>query len=373
MAAAVSEIVKDHVPSSEVIFVGAKGRLHLEELLGSGQKIHLLKISAFDRKNLAGNAMLPWKIGLSLFQSFQLLMKYQPTLVIGLGGYPSAPLIAAAALRRIPSLIIEPNYVPGLTNSLLKSGVDRICVSFLDTMRKFPKSKTVCTGTPIRKSILANSVSREAAYARLQLNPNLKTLLVVGGSLGSSSLNRMVLNSMSALSTKQDVQLLWQTGAQHFEGVQNAVGQMGISRYRALPFLEHIEEAYSVADLVISAAGAVTLAELSCLGKPAIVIPTQEVTDNHQSMNALYYAAKGACVLISPQDSGSTLAERTIYLLHCEGELKRLGERAKDVAHPQANTRISEEINCLLWNESRASAIANSRRKESESQCSTQY
>jgi len=358
MAAAVSEIVKDDAPSSEIVFVGARGRVGLSELLGSDQKTHLLRISAFDRKTIAGNALLLWKMGLSLFQSLQLLMRYQPALVIGLGGYPSGPLIVAAALRRIPSLIIEPNYVPGLTNSLLKGGVDRICVSFFDTMRQFPKKKTVCTGTPLRKCIVANSVNREEAYTRLQLNPNLRTLLIVGGSLGSRSLNRMVLNSMPILSKKHDIQVLWQTGAQHFEGVQNAVGQMGITRYRVLPFIEHIEEAYGVADLVVSAAGAVTLAELSYLGKATIVIPTQEVTENHQSKNALYYAAKGACVLISPQEPESILAERTIDLLQSEGELRRLGEKAKASAHPQANMRISEEIKGLLWNEGRASAAS---------------
>ncbi len=354
MAAAVADIIKEHWPWREIVFVGARGRVPIEDLLGPEGKIHLLRISPFERNNLAANVLLPWKMGLSMVQSFQLLKKYRPALVIGLGGYPSGPLLVTAALRRVPSLIIEPNYVPGLTNTLLKSGVDRICVSFLDTMRRFPERKTVCTGTPIRKSILSTSVRREEACARLQLSPNLKTLLIVGGSLGSDSLNRMVLKSMTPLSEEQDLQFLWQTGDQYFERIQNAVAQRGIGRCRVVPFIEHMAEAYRAADLVVSAAGAVTLAELACLGKPMIVIPSQEVTANHQFMNARYYAAKGACVMISSRDTGCVLAARTMEMLHSERELKRLAERAKAAAHPFANTRIGTEIEKLLWNRRRA-------------------
>jgi|WetSurMetagenome_2_1015567.scaffolds.fasta_scaffold19132_3 UDP-N-acetylglucosamine--N-acetylmuramyl-(pentapeptide) pyrophosphoryl-undecaprenol N-acetylglucosamine transferase len=347
MAAALAEILEERLPSSRIVYVGARGRMGIDQVITRVEAVHHLKIQPLVRGSLVRNTLLPFQMALSIRHSLQIIRHYGPDLVLGLGGYPSGPLVYAATLRRIPSLIIEPNCQPGLTNKLLAGKVNTICTSFPTTRDHFPRHKTVLTGTPIRKSIVRSSLTKKDAAQRLGLNPDRKTLLVVGGSLGSRSLNEMVLHSLTALSQNQ-VQILWQTGARYFENSRPEMSADMLSQFIVRPFLANIEEAYAVADLVVSAAGAVTLAELAQLGKPAIIVPSSEVTEDHQRANALHYLKHEACVMITPDREGVNLAETVVALLHDEEELHRLSSKVRVLARPDAAERVLEQMGALL-------------------------
>jgi UDP-N-acetylglucosamine--N-acetylmuramyl-(pentapeptide) pyrophosphoryl-undecaprenol N-acetylglucosamine transferase len=347
MAVALAEILEERLPSSRIIYVGARGRMGIGQAITRVEAVHHLNIQPLVRGSLVRNMLLPMQMALSLRHSLRIIRHYGPDVILGLGGYPSGPLVYAATLCRIPSLIIEPNCQPGLTNRLLAGKVNTICTSFPTTLDLFPRSKTVLTGTPIRKTIVRSSLSKKEAAQRFGLDPDGKILLVVGGSLGSRSLNKMVLHSLNTLSESR-IQMLWQTGARYFENSRPATSAGMLSRFIVSPFLENIEEAYAVADLVVSAAGAVTLAELAQLGKPAIVVPSSDVTEDHQRANALHYLKNEACVMIAPGREGNNLAETVVALLHKEEERNRLSTNIRALARPDAAERVLDQMGALL-------------------------
>jgi UDP-N-acetylglucosamine--N-acetylmuramyl-(pentapeptide) pyrophosphoryl-undecaprenol N-acetylglucosamine transferase len=347
MAVALAEILEERLPSSRIVYVGARGRLGIGQAIARVEAVHHLKIQPLVRGSLVRNMLLPMQMALSLRHSQRIIRHYGPDVILGLGGYPSGPLVYAATLCRIPSLIIEPNCQPGLTNKLLARKVNTICASFPTTLDQFPRHKTVLTGTPIRKSIVRSSLSKKEAAQRFGLNPDGKTLLVVGGSLGSRSLNEMLLHSLDTLA-KSHVQMLWQTGARYYQNSRPATSAGMLSQFIVRPFLENIEEAYAVADLVVSAAGAVTLSELAQLGKPAIIVPSSEVTEDHQRANALHYLKNDACVMITPGREIVSLAETVMALLNNEEERNRLGTNIRALARPDAAERVLDQMCALL-------------------------
>ena len=348
LALALIECIKEQMPQSKIVFVGVNGRVQMDKVLPTDIVKYSLTIVPVDRKNRYKNLMLPFYFGLSLIQSMKILQQHRPDVVVGLGAYPSGPFVYAAALKKIPTIIIEPNVYPGKTNTFLKNKADKICISFSDTAMHFPKEKLVLTGTPIRNSIIHPSVDRDSSYRFFGLSPNLRTCLVTGGSSDSGAVNQVILDNVS-LFTKNNIQLLWQTGEQDFAYVINTLKNKYHHHFRVLPFIEQMEQAYAIADLSVSAGGAVTLAELSVSGIPSIILPSSTVTENHHMYNARAYSQKGACIIIEPHEIAKKLPEAIINTITDEQKLKEMQKQIRKFAKPQASKLILDEImKCVL-------------------------
>ncbi|MBM4145576.1 MAG: UDP-N-acetylglucosamine--N-acetylmuramyl-(pentapeptide) pyrophosphoryl-undecaprenol N-acetylglucosamine transferase [Nitrospira sp.] len=348
LAVALIECIKEHTRQSKIVFVGVNGRVQMERVLPADILKYSLTIVPVERKNRYKNLMLPFYFGLSLIQSMKILQQHRPDVVVGLGAYPSGPFVYAAALKKIPTIIIEPNVYPGKTNTFLKNKADKICISFSETAMHFPKEKLVLTGTPIRNSIIYPSVDRDSAYRFFGLSPNLRTCLVTGGSSDSGALNRVILDNVS-LFAGNNIQLLWQTGERDFAYVSDRLKNKNLHHFRVLPFIEQMEQAYAIADLAVSAGGAVTLAELSVSGVPSIILPSSTVTENHHMYNARAYSQKGACIIIEPHDIAKKLPEAIINTITNEQNLKVMQKQIRKFAKPEASKLIFDEImKCVL-------------------------
>jgi len=343
LAVALIECIKAHTRQSKIVFVGVNGRVQMDRVLPADIVRYSLTIAPVDRIKRYKNLMLPFYFGLSLVQSMKILQQHRPDVVVGLGAYPSGPFVYAAALKKIPTIIMEPNVYPGKTNTFLKNKADKICISFSDTAVHFPKEKLVLTGTPLRNSIIPTSVDRDSSCRFFGLSPNLRTCLVTGGSSDSVTVNQVILDNIS-LFTRNNIQLLWQTGKHDFAYVINTLKNKNHHHFRVLPFIEQMEKAYAIADLAVSAGGAVTLAELSVSGIPSIILPSSSVTENHQLFNARAYSQKEACIIIEPHEIAEKLPEAIIDIISNEQKLQQMSKRIRQFAKPEASELIFKEI-----------------------------
>jgi len=346
MGVAIAEEAEARFPAAEIVLVGAAGRFPSERMRDFGYDILFLDIGPYDRGNPGKNVRLPFDFLRSLRQSLRILAQRRPHVVVGLGGYPTGPLVLAARLRHIPTLLVEPNLHPGLANRFLAAAADRICIAFKDTAGFFPRRKMVLTGTPLRQAALPSSITREEACIRFNLNPGLKTVLIVGGSLGLDSLNQALSLEVHRL-IASGLQVIWQTGDQHFKPILAGIPPEYLERCRIFPFISSIGPAYAAADLVVSAAGAITMAELALWRKPAIVVPSSRATEGHQIANARKYAAAGACILVREETSASCLSETILAAVANAEDLNRVSTGLEAFAQPEAGALVLQEIEKL--------------------------
>ena len=343
MASAIIEYLRAHAPSSTAAFAGAAGRLPMGNALPPDIRTFSLGVLPFDREHLPGNVRVALAAALGIRESFRILSAERPDAVVGLGGYPSGPFVYAAALKKIPALIMEPNIRPGLANRLLAKRVDRICTAFEETAAFFPRGKVAVTGTPVRESLSAGLPDKELSRTRLGLRPGLRTCLVIGGSLGSGKLNDTILASAADLAGR-DIQILWQTGHEQFASVKAALDPAAARACTVVPFIDDMALAYAAADLVISAAGAMTIAELAASGMPAIIIPSAGVTENHQYYNARHLAGHGACAMLQEHDIAEQLLPAIVACLASQERLRLMRGRIRELARPGAAGRIVDEL-----------------------------
>ena len=342
LAAALIEVIKEQAPGSSIVFVGANGRAPMEKAIPSDVAAYVLNMAPFDRRNAWKNSRLLFHISVSLIQSLQILETHAPDIAVGLGAFPSGPLICAAALKKIPTLIIEPNIYPGLTNRLLKNMVDKICISFSETVRYFPESKLILTGTPVRNSIISSAADKTHACKNFGLDPGRPVCLVTAGSSDPGPVNKTIISSLPAFA-RHDIQLILQTGEQQYDHVSDAIKKTGHCVV-VLPFIDHMEEAYAAADIVVSRGGAVTLAELAVRGMPAIIVPSASSTEDHHISNASRFLREGASIIIKEHEIPEKLAGTIIDTIRNHQELDRMGMRVRQLATPQASRLIFDEI-----------------------------
>ena len=346
-AIAIANEIKNKYPIAEILFVGAKGKMEMEKVPQAGYKIVGLPISGFQRKFAFSNFILPFKLIYSLIKAFFLLKKFKPDVVIGVGGYASGPILRVASFASIPTMVQEQNSFPGKTNRILSKVVNKICVAYDGLEKFFPKEKIVFTGNPIRNEMISIEGKREDAISFFGLDPTKKTILMIGGSLGARTLNESIMNAINFIHDNH-VQVLWQCGKYYYAQYKDQTNEFKISGVYLNEFIFKMDLAYACADLIISRAGAISVSELTLIGKPVILVPSPNVSDDHQTKNAMALVTKNAAIIIKDENAINSLFVKAIELLGNKDEVSRLASNCLSLGIPNAAERIVNEIENII-------------------------
>jgi UDP-N-acetylglucosamine--N-acetylmuramyl-(pentapeptide) pyrophosphoryl-undecaprenol N-acetylglucosamine transferase len=346
-ALAIAGGLKDRFPDSEILFVGALGKMEMEKVPAAGYHIVGLPVVGFPRKPGLKTLTFFVKLMESGSKARKIINDFKPDVAVGVGGFASGPVLRAAAKKGIPTLIQEQNSYAGITNKILSKRVNKICVAYENMERFFPAEKIIMTGNPVRKNILDHLSERVEAAKFFDLNPADKVVLIVGGSLGARSINHAVLNNLDEIS-RSGIQFIWQTGAIYYDQIIEKISGDKPANLQVHKFITHMEKAYAAADVIVSRAGAGTISELCLVGKPAILIPSPNVAEDHQTKNALALANKGAAILITDHQIGQELASTVTSLFADQTRMDELATNIKKLAKPDATTHIVNEIVSLL-------------------------
>ena len=342
-AISIANAIREKLPDTEFLFVGALGRMEMQRVPDAGYNIKGLPVQGFDRKNMLKNIKVVWNLMRSRRQARKILRKFAPDIAIGVGGYASGPTLDQATKLGIPTLIQEQNSYAGVTNKLLAKKADRICVAYSGMERFFPAESIVFTGNPVRQNLLDRSVSREEAVKAFGLDPAKRTILIVGGSLGAKTLNDSVLGSISLIRQQKNVQIIWQTGKYYSEKIEEQLSEMKQpDNLYANAFISDMRMAYAAADLVISRAGASSISELCMLGKPCILVPSPNVAEDHQTKNALALVDKDAAIYVKDADARRKLIANAINTVEDTERLSTLGKNILQLAKPNAASDIAD-------------------------------
>lgn len=343
-AVSIANALKARYPGVEILFVGAEGRMEMKRVPAAGYPIKALPICGFDRKHLWKNIAVLFKILKSRRMAKRIIRDFKPMAAVGVGGYASGPTLNMAAAMGIPTLIQEQNSYAGVTNKLLAKHADKICVAYEGMERFFPKEKIILTGNPVRQGLLEHTKSREEAMQVFGLDAGKKTVLLIGGSLGARTLNESVLTNLQQIADS-GVQFIWQTGAFYFKEIQERLKQSGQpENLFVTDFISGMENAYAVADLVISRAGASSISELCLLGKPVILVPSPNVAEDHQTKNALALVNKDAALYVKDAEATASLTDLAIRTVKDDGKLAELSENIRKMAFTDSADRIAEEV-----------------------------
>ncbi|WP_207428590.1 undecaprenyldiphospho-muramoylpentapeptide beta-N-acetylglucosaminyltransferase [Pedobacter sp. SYSU D00535] len=342
-AVAIANALKRIDPTIQILFVGANGRMEMEKVPAAGYEIVGLDIQGFQRKALWKNILLPVKMLKSLLKARSVIKSFKPDVAVGVGGYASGPLLYAAGWMNVPYLIQEQNSYAGITNKKLGQKAEKICVAFEGMEKFFPAERIMLTGNPLRKESVAIAGKRDEAYAAFGLDPAKKTILVTGGSLGAGTLNKSMTAGLGKL-IAADVQLIWQTGKYYYKAVVEQVGERPHPNVVVLEFLNRMDHAYAAADVIISRAGAGTIAELCVIKKPVILVPSPNVAEDHQTKNAMALAQNGAAILVADSVAERELADIALSLINKPDKIKELSENIGKLALPNADEVIAAEV-----------------------------
>ncbi len=343
-AISIANEIKLRYPTADILFVGAQDRMEMQKVPEAGYKIEGLWISGIQRRLTTKNLLFPVKLVKSLWKARDIIKRFQPDVVIGTGGFASGPLLQMANRENIPTLIQEQNSYAGITNKLLAKGANTICTAYPDMERYFPAEKIVLTGNPVRQDLLEVDKKREEALAFFGLDPEMKTVLILGGSLGARKINQLVEDNIREFE-RNELQLIWQTGKLYYEEYEKYDDNLNV---RCFAFLERMDLAYAAADIIISRAGAGTVSELCIVGKPVVFIPSPNVAEDHQTKNAMAVAENDAAVVLS--ESHLEQAFRSIFfpLMDSGDKLENMSRNIKKLAKPFATSNIVNEVEKLL-------------------------
>lgn len=346
---ALAEEFKKRDAATEVVFVGTEHGIEAKIIPREGYPIQFLRAEGFVGKSFLKKMMAAVKTAASLLDARSILRVVMPDMVIGVGGYASGALVLMASFRSVPTLIHEQNSVPGATNRILGRFVDRVCVTYQESMPAFPMEKTFLTGNPIRMKIMKGD--RTSASRLFSLDQNLFTIFIFGGSSGAGSINRTMVAALNHLTDlREKLQFLHQTGDKDFQYIREAYRKAGMKGTVA-PFIYQMAEAYAAADVVISRAGATTLAELTALGKPAILVPYPHAAGKHQEFNAMKLRDMGAAhVLFDHEINGEMLARQIRELYGDDQGRKDMQRASRGLGTPEACSKIVDIAMSLLKN-----------------------
>lgn len=348
-AVAIADEIKKRNPKAEILFVGANGKMEMEKVPAAGYKIIGLDIVGFQRKFTLKNLLLPFKIIKSLMDARKILKDFKPEVVIGVGGYASGPTLQAATGLKIPTLVQEQNSFPGKTNKILSGKVNKICTAYDGLEKFFPSNKIVQTGNPVRMEMVQIEGKREEAFSFYNLDPNKKTILIIGGSLGARTLNESILPNIELLQ-KNNIQVLWQCGSLYHKEMLDRTASIDMNGINMVQFIARMDLAYALADVVISRAGAISVSELCLVKKPTILVPSPNVAEDHQTKNAMALVNKNAAILVKDVDSKNELIKSTIDLLSNENKCKELIQAIFLLGKPNATASIVDEIEKIVGN-----------------------
>ncbi|UIR56476.1 undecaprenyldiphospho-muramoylpentapeptide beta-N-acetylglucosaminyltransferase [Sphingobacterium sp. SRCM116780] len=342
-AVAIANALKALDPQNEILFVGANGRMEMEKIPAAGYRIVGLDIQGINRQAIWKNIFLPFKLLKSLNKARKVVKEFKPDVAVGVGGFASGPLLMVANRLHIPTLVQEQNSYAGVTNKKLGNKAAKICVAFEGMEKFFPAEKVMLTGNPIRRASVAIEGKREEAFASFGLDPAKRTILVTGGSLGARTLNESVIEALDKL-TQENIQVIWQCGSYYFDDLNQKLQHKLPNNIKMLAFLQRMDYAYAAADVIISRAGAGTISELCVIGKPAILVPSPNVAEDHQTKNAMALVQKDAAILVKDEVAVQELFEVALRLLDNASESSSLAHNIKKLALLDADTVIAKEV-----------------------------
>ena len=322
-AIAIADKIKEKYPEAQILFIGAEGKMEMEKVPAAGYEIVGLDIRGFQRKFTLSNLLLPFKIIASYRKAKKIIKKFNPQVVIGVGGYASGYTLLVAQKLNIPTLLQEQNSYPGKTNQFLGKKADSICVAYDNLHVHFDKSKLAITGNPVRMSAIPSNQNQEVARKSFGLSAEKPTILVIGGSLGARTLNESILNKADDINNS-DIQILWQTGKFYATRIEAALKDKPMTNVHPHIFITDMASAYASADIIISRAGALSVSELCLVGKPAILVPSPNVAEDHQSKNAQALVDKNAVILIRDSAATDDLIPAAMRLLGNEAQQESL-------------------------------------------------
>jgi UDP-N-acetylglucosamine--N-acetylmuramyl-(pentapeptide) pyrophosphoryl-undecaprenol N-acetylglucosamine transferase len=348
-AISIANAIKEQHPDAEILFVGAEGRMEMQRVPDAGYKITGLPVAGLDRKHWWRNVAVLFKLLKSQLKARRIIKEFRPHVAVGVGGYASAPILKAAQMLKIPTLIQEQNSYAGVTNKLLAKKADRICVAYTGMEKFFPSNKILLTGNPVRQELLTPPASRNEALRTYGFDSDKKTVLILGGSLGARSINQCLMNNLEQIRLASGVQFIWQTGKIYREQVAAAVKKAGTPpNLRITDFITDMATAYAATDVIVSRAGAGSISEFCLLGKPVVLIPSPNVAEDHQTKNAMALVDKQAALCVKDSEVNERLLPVILEAIHNEATLNRLRANIATLALPDSANTIAGEVFKLI-------------------------
>ncbi len=354
-AVAIANALKAELPDVEILFVGAEGKMEMEKVPQAGYKIIGLTVAGFQRgfslSNILKNVSFPFKLAGSLLEARKIIKNFKPDVAVGVGGYASGPVLWAAQSAGIPTLIQEQNSYAGVTNKLLASKAKKICVAYDGMEKFFPKNKILMTGNPVRQDVAEANMLGLAAMFHFKLSAERKTILVIGGSLGARTINESVAAGFEKIQAA-GYQLIWQTGKTYFPKAQEVTRPLpnsnGWGEAKVFDFIKEMNLAYGAADVVISRAGALSISELCLVGKTAVLVPSPNVSEDHQTQNALALVRKEAALMVTDAEAREKLIDTVLALMADESQQSKLKTNIANLGKPDAAKTIANEVIQLI-------------------------
>lgn len=344
-AVAIAKTIRADHPDADVLFVGALGKMEMEKVPAAGFEIVGLPIVGIQRRLTWKNLLVPFKLLASMWKARRIVRDFKPDIAIGVGGYASGPLLRAAAAAGVKTLIQEQNSFPGITNRILSKKVNTICVAYEGLEKYFPQEKIVMTGNPVRPEVVHLQGKRDAAMKHFGLDAGRKTLLVIGGSLGARTINEAV-DSFAERWESEGFQVIWQTGKGYVE--QSKKRCAGLKYIKAYEFIKEMDLAYAAADAVVSRAGAMSISELCLVAKPSVFVPSPNVSEDHQTKNAMALVRKDAALLVKDDEAKQLLGDVVTNLMRNDSQRATLSKAIGMMAQGRAAERIVEEVMKLV-------------------------
>jgi UDP-N-acetylglucosamine--N-acetylmuramyl-(pentapeptide) pyrophosphoryl-undecaprenol N-acetylglucosamine transferase len=343
-AVSIANAIKELRPDTDILFVGAEGRMEMHRVPAAGYPIKGLPVAGFDRKNLLKNIPVLIKLFKSQRLARKIVKDFKPHAAVGVGGYASGPTLKVAGNMNIPTLLQEQNSYAGVTNKLLAKQAKKICVAYEGMERFFEKSKIILTGNPVRQGLLNHNMTREDAIRSFNLDPTKKTILILGGSLGARTINQCLMSNLDKVKTS-GVQFIWQTGKIYIDEARKTVAESGeFPMLHVTDFISDMATAYCAADLVISRAGAGSISEFCLLKKPVILVPSPNVAEDHQTKNALALVNKNAALYVKDSEAKDTLLAKAIEAVNQPDLLENLSKNIAELAFTDSANIIAKEV-----------------------------
>jgi len=350
-AIAIANAIKEIHENAEILFVGANGKIEMDKVPKAGYTIKGLWISGFHRKlnlrNIFRNLLFPIKLIASLLKARGIVKKFKPDVVVGVGGFASGPTLEIASRMYIPCLLQEQNFFAGKTNRLLSNKASTICVAYDNMDKIFPKEKLVLTGNPVRQGIWNSNVTRNQAVRHFNLLDSKKIIMLVGGSLGAKSLNEAMRANHDLLSQHPEVQILWQCGKLYIDEFSQCK-TAALPNVKITAFIDRMDLAYAMSDLVIARAGALTISELCLVGRPTLLVPSPNVAEDHQTYNARALVEKGAAIMLNDKEASEKIISESLKILNDSEKQTTLKENILLLAKPKADKEIAREVLKLI-------------------------
>lgn len=341
-AIAIADAIRKVQPEAEFLFVGANGKMEMERVPKAGYEITGLPVAGFQRSMSLRNLSFPFKLLSSLWKARSIVSKFKPDVVIGTGGYASGPIMSSAQRAGIPTLIQEQNSYAGITNKILGKRAEKICVAYDHMEAFFPADRIAFTGNPVRSDILNLDGKREEGLKYYGLDADKKTIVIIGGSLGARTLNNTMRSNTAFFEKYDGLQVLWQCG-RFYEHEFSACETARLPNVQIRAFIDRMDLLYAAADVLISRAGALSISELCLVGKPAILVPSPNVAEDHQTKNALALVEKGAARLVRDAEAEEKMLQDALLILENEALAFSMSESILQLGRPNAANAIAQE------------------------------